>query len=229
VVEVAFTRAEAREAGVTIVIDVLRATSTIVQALQSGYARVLCAETLDGALALAAPGRVLAGERHCVRPDGFDLGNSPADTERPRGDELVLATTNGAPAMVRAAELSPVVLVACLLNLEAVIAAAAAAEDVQLLCSGTDARPALEDTYVAGRIAARLDGDLSDSALVARAVAGAYPCGRDALAASADAQVLNAAGLGADIDWCARESVVAFVPRLTASNPGVATIERADT
>jgi 2-phosphosulfolactate phosphatase len=226
VVDVAFTRAEAREAGVTIVIDVLRATSTIVQALEFGYARVLCAETLDGAVALAAPGRVLAGERHCIRPEGFDLGNSPAATADPRGEELVLATTNGAPAMVRAGNLSPVVLVACLLNLEAVIAAAAAAEDVQLLCSGTDARPALEDTYAAGRIVARLDGDLSDSALVARAVADAYPCGRDALAASADAQVLNAAGLGADIDWCARESVIPFVPRLTASSAGLATIER---
>jgi 2-phosphosulfolactate phosphatase len=226
VVDVAFTRAEARHAGVTIVIDVLRATSTIVQALQSGYTRVLCAETLEGALALAAPGRVLAGERHCIRPDGFDLGNSPADTEPPRGEELVLATTNGAPAIVRAAELSPVVLVACLLNLEAVIDAAAAEVDVQLLCSGTDARPALEDTYVAGRIVAQLDREMSDSALVAHAVASAYPHGRDALAASADARVLSAAGLGADIDWCARESVIPFVPRLAAWGPGVAEVER---
>jgi len=229
VLDVAFTRAEARQAAVTVVIDVLRATSTIVQALHSGYARVMCAATLDGALALAAPGRVLAGERHCLRPAGFDLGNSPADTEPPRGDELVLATTNGAPAIVRAAELSPVVLVACLLNLEAVIAAAAAEEDVQLLCSGTDARPALEDTYVAGRIAGRLDCDLSDSALVAHAVAGAYSCGRDALAAGADARVLNAAGLGADIDWCARESVIPFVPRLAQASNGVAVVERHDT
>jgi 2-phosphosulfolactate phosphatase len=227
-VEVAFTRADAREAGVTIVIDVLRATSTIVQALHSGYARVLCAETLDGALALAGPGRVLAGERHCLRPAGFDLGNSPADTEPPRGDELVLATTNGAPAIVRAAELSPVVLVACLLNLEAAIAAAATEDDVQLLCSGTDGRPALEDSYVAGRIVARLERELSDSALVAHAVASAYPCGRDALAAGADADVLNAAGLGADIDWCAQESVIPFVPRLAAASPGLATVERDD-
>jgi 2-phosphosulfolactate phosphatase len=228
-VDVAFTRAEARPARVTVVIDVLRATSTIVQALESGYARVLCADGLDGARQLAAPGRVLAGERHCVRPAGFDLGNSPAETDPPRGDELVLATTNGAPAIVRAAELSDVVLVACLLNLDAVIATAAAEDEVQLLCSGTDGRPALEDTYVAGRIVERLDSELSDSALVARSVARDYLNGRGALAAGADAQVLNAAGLCADIDWCARESVVSFVPRLTASSAGVAVVERVST
>jgi len=223
-IDVAFTRAEARPADVTIVIDVLRATSTIVQALHAGYRRVRCADGLDRARGLAAPGRVLAGERHCVRPPGFDLGNSPADTIPPRGDELVLATTTGAPAIVRAAELSPVVLIACLLNLDAAIDAIAG-EDVQLLCSGTDGRPALEDVYVAGRIAARLDGPLSDAALVARAVAHAYPANRDALAGSADAVVLVAAGLEADVEWCARESVVPVVPRLCATEQGVATVD----
>ncbi len=223
-IDVAFTRAEARPADVTIVIDVLRATSTIVQALHAGYRRVLCADGLDRARGLAAPGRVLAGEQDCVRPQGFDLGNSPADTIPPRGDELVLATTNGAPAIVRAAELSPVVLIACLLNLDAAIDAIAG-EDVQLLCSGTDGRPALEDVYVAGRIAARLDGPLSDAALVARAVAHAYPANRDALAGSADAVVLVAAGLEADVEWCARESVLPVVPQLCATEQGVATVD----
>ncbi|MEA2254710.1 MAG: 2-phosphosulfolactate phosphatase [Solirubrobacteraceae bacterium] len=222
-VDVAFTTADAREADVTIVIDVLRATSTIVQALDAGYRRVLCADGLDRARGLAGPGRVLAGERHCVRPADFDLGNSPAETIGPRGDELILATTNGAPAIVRAADLSPVVLIACLLNLDAVVEAADG-DDVQLLCSGTDARPALEDVYVAGRIAERLGGRRSDSALVALAVARGYARGRDALAASADAQVLGAAGLEADIDWCARESVVASVPRLRSSGDGVAVV-----
>jgi 2-phosphosulfolactate phosphatase len=222
-VDVAFTAAEAREADVTIVIDVLRATSTIVQALDAGYRRVLCADGLDRARGLAGPGRVLAGERHCVRPADFDLGNSPAETIGPRGDELVLATTNGAPAIVRAAQLSPVVLIGCLLNLDAVVEATDG-DDLQLLCSGTDARPALEDVYVAGRIAERLGGRRSDSALVALAVARGYACGRDALAASADAQVLGAAGLEADIDWCARESVVASVPRLGGSGDGVAVV-----
>lgn len=224
-IDVAFTPAEARPAEVTVVIDVLRATSTIVQALHAGYRRVLCADSLDRARGLAGPGRVLAGERRCVRPAGFELGNSPADTTPPRGEELVLATTNGAPAIVRAAELSPVVLIAGLLNLDAAVGAIAG-DDVQLLCSGTDGRPALEDAYVAGRIVARLDGAHSDAALVARAVARAYRTNRDALAASADAAVLSGAGLEADVDWCARESVITTVPHLSAIDCGVARVDR---
>ncbi|HEX7298016.1 MAG TPA: 2-phosphosulfolactate phosphatase [Solirubrobacteraceae bacterium] len=225
--DVAFVPAQARSAQVTVVIDVLRATSTMVQALAAGYRRVLCADGLDRARGLAGPGRVLAGERQCLRADGFDLGNSPAATIPPRGEELVLATTNGAPAIVRAAQLSPTVLVASLLNLDAVIAALAGCDDVLLLCSGTDAHPALEDTYVAGRIAARLPGTPSDAALVACAVARAYPLAHDALAASLDAAVLRERGMEADIDWCARESVIDLVPRARAVSEGVAATELA--
>jgi 2-phosphosulfolactate phosphatase len=212
-IDVAFTPADSWPAEITVVIDVLRATSTIVQALHSGYRRVICADSIERARGLAEPGRVLAGERRCVRPRGFALGNSPADMVHPRGAELVIATTNGTPTLVRAAQLSPTVLAGCLLNLDAVVEAARGS-DVQLLCSGTDGRPALEDVYVAGRIAARLPGRLSDAALTARAVALTYPSGRDALAASADGAALRAAGLEADIDWCAQESVTSFVPRL---------------
>src|SRR5262245_16766800 len=99
-IDVAFTPASAREADVTVVIDALRATSTISEALAGGYRQVRCVATLERALGLAGEGRVLAGERRCVRPPGFDLGNSPAEVRVPRGKELVLATTNGAPAIV---------------------------------------------------------------------------------------------------------------------------------
>ena len=206
------------------VIDVLRATSTITQALAAGYERVRCADSLERALTLAAPGRVLAGERRCRRPDGFALGNSPAETDPPRGAELVLATTNGAPAIVCAGALSPTVLIACLLNLDAVVAAIEG-DDVQLLCSGTDGRPALEDTFVAGRIVERLDGLRSDAANVARAVARAHGgSARSAFAACANARVLVAAGLESDLEWCARESVLEVVPRLTEVAGGVAVV-----
>jgi 2-phosphosulfolactate phosphatase len=222
-VDVAFTRAEAREAEVTVVLDVLRATSTIVQALDAGYRSVLCAATLGRARELARAGRVLAGERECTRPRGFRLGNSPSATIPPLAEELVLATTNGAPAIVSAVRLSPVVLIGSLLNLDAVVDAIGG-RDVQLLCSGTDGRPALEDVYAAGRIAARVPGQASDAALVARAVALAYPDARSALAASTDAERLVAVGLEADIDWCARESVTAVVPQARTLFPDVAAI-----
>jgi 2-phosphosulfolactate phosphatase len=208
-VDVALTPDTARPAPTTVVIDVLRATSTIVSALHAGYARVRCVPDLDAARALKAPGRVLAGERGCRRPHGFALGNSPSEASRPRGDELVLTTTNGVPALALAAALSPRVLVACLLNLDAVIEQLDG--DTQILCSGTDGRLGLDDVYVAGRIAARL-GVGTDAARVAQAVATGDA--RTVLEQSAGGRALVAAGLGSDLDVCARESITTVVPKL---------------
>ena len=69
----------------------------------------------------------------------------------------MLATTNGAPAIVRAALLAPTVLIACLRNLAAVAAAVSGA-DVLVLCAGTDGHPSIEDTYVAGRLVETIGG-----------------------------------------------------------------------
>ena len=157
-IDVALTPVELRPAAVAVVIDVLRATSTATQALAAGYKRVLCVESIERAQALRAPGRVLAGERDCVMPPGFDQGNSPQEAARPRGEELVLATTNGAPAIVAATDHAGAVLIACLLNLEAVLQRLRATDgDIQIICSGTDGGVALEDAYVAGRLSRRAE------------------------------------------------------------------------
>ncbi len=224
-VDVALTPAHAKAAQVTVVIDVIRASSTIVQALGGGYRRVLCTDSLDRARALAGPGRVLAGERRCIRPADFDLGNSPGDTLLAKGEELVLATTNGAPAVVLAGALSSVVLVGALLNLDALVAMIEPFEKIQLLCSGTDGGVSIEDTYLAGRIVARLQRACSDSALVACGVAEAHPNARAALGAGQARRLLDAGGLSADLDWCARESTVTAVPRVTSLTEGIATLE----
>jgi 2-phosphosulfolactate phosphatase len=226
VIDVAFTRAELRSADVAVVIDVLRATSTVTQALAAGYERVLCAESIDVALQLRTPGRVLAGERNCVKPAGFDQGNSPTEAVARHGDELVLATTNGAPTIVAAARHAPRVLLACLLYLASVIRTLRSPNgaDVQIACSGTDGAVALEDVYVAGRLCAALDGDRTDAALVAEAVVRGFPIPLDALAASADAGKLRAAGLGDDIAVCAPDSVLDVVPIVIGAGGGVATV-----
>jgi 2-phosphosulfolactate phosphatase len=226
VIDVALTPADLRPAEIAVVIDVLRATSTATQALGADYRRVMCTETLTLALGLRAPGRVLAGERNGIKPPGFDQGNSPAETTDRRGDELVLATTNGAPAIVAAAGRAPRVILACLLNLDAVVRTLRSHEeaDVQIVCSGTDGAAALEDVYVAGRLCAALAGERTDAALVAAAVARAFPTAFDALAASRDAARLRAVDLGADITACAVESVLDIVPGVIASRGGVATV-----
>ncbi len=223
-IDVAFTRAEVRPAAVAVVIDVLRASSSIIQALASGYRQVLCADSIERARELRAPGRVLAGEHELVPPEDFELGNSPAGFERPLADEVVLATTNGAPALVAAAGISERVLVGALLNLDAVTAALAAEDDVQLVCAGTHGRLGLEDVYVAGRIALRLPGPRTDAARTAECVAAHYSEAIDALSDSEDARALAEVGLQDDVEACAQESVIDAVPEAATGAPGVALV-----
>lgn len=227
-IDVAFLGTAVRPAGTAVVVDVLRATSTITLALASGYERVLVAGTIDEAKALRTPERTLAGEVGCARAPGFDLGNSPEETREPRGAELVLATTNGAPAIVAAAASSDEVLVASLLNLDAVLAQLDGRADILLVCAGTDGAVSMEDVYLAGRLSAQLAGKRSDAARIAEAVAAAYPNPVDALEASAGAVGLHREGLESDIAFCAQESVIATVPRLAETVDGIAVIQRAD-
>lgn len=226
VIDVAFTRSELHAADVAVVIDVLRATSTITEALGAGYRSVICVDTVHLAARLRAPGRVLAGEHRCVPPPGFDQGNSPREAMSLRGVELVLATTNGAPAIVAAAVHAGDVLIASLLNLDAVVGELRAISglELQIVCAGTDGAPSLEDSYLAGRICASLPGERTDAALIAESVARRYETPFDALAASADASVLRAVGLGADIAHCAQESRLALVPRMVSASQGIATV-----
>ncbi|MEA2154003.1 MAG: 2-phosphosulfolactate phosphatase [Solirubrobacteraceae bacterium] len=223
-IDVAFLGTQVRAADTAVVIDVLRATSTITLALASGYERVLVAGSIDEAKALRADGRVLAGEVGCARAPGFDLGNSPEETLEPRGTELVLATTNGAPAIVGSAELCGEVLAASMLNLEAV-AAQITGGDVLLVCAGTDGRVSIEDVYLAGRLSALLEGPRTDAAHVAEAVAAAYPTPLAALEASGGAVGLRREGLESDIVFCAQESIVGVVPRLTGTREGIAILK----
>jgi 2-phosphosulfolactate phosphatase len=229
VIDVAISPGSVPPADVAVVIDVLRATSTITAALAAGYETALCADSVERAMGLRRAGRVLAGERHCVMPEGFDQGNSPADASSVRGSELVLATTNGAPAIVRACRNASKVYVGCLLNLDAVVAILLGVHDpesehVVLVCAGTDGAVALEDVYAAGRIAARVSGPRTDAARVAEGVAQACRSPLSALQASADAAVLRRVGLAVDIADCAKDSTLEAVGEARACAAGVAAV-----
>jgi 2-phosphosulfolactate phosphatase len=228
-VDVCFTPLDIRPVEIAVVVDVLRATSTIVQALAVGYPRVVCCDSLATARELRSRGTVLAGESACLRPPDFELGNSPAAmaSAGPRGEELVLATTNGSPAVVAASLAAERVLIGCLLNLRAVLAALPRDARVAIVCSGTNGRAALEDVYLAGRLVAGLGGVPSDAARVAERVASAYGSPLEPLAASEGAAQLRATGQERDIAWCARESVLELVPEVRASEDGVSVVEPA--
>ena len=224
-VHVAFTPDEAAAAPTGVVIDVIRATSTICQALAAGYERVWCAAEVEDARALRNGDVTLGGERLGVLIDGFDLGNSPREYLEPRTSTLAMSTTNGTRAIVTAAERCERVYIASLLNLGAVTTAAAAhGDDVAVFCAGVKGAFALDDAYVAGRVAEGLGFERSDAAEAAVRLARSYPTAEEAFRASRSGRDLIEHGpeLEADIERCARESVLDVVPRLVAVNGVVA-------
>jgi 2-phosphosulfolactate phosphatase len=211
-IHVAFTPAEAASAPTGIVVDVVRATSTIAQALAAGYERVLCVPEIEQARALRdeLEDSVVGGERDAVRIEGFDVGASPRDFLEPRASTLILSTTNGTRTIVTAAERCDEVLIGSLLNLDALARAATErAEDVAVVCAGYKGAFALDDAYCAGRIVQALAGERTDAALAAALLASAFSNPIDGL----NARTYGPPGLEADVEFCARESVLAAVPR----------------
>ncbi len=213
-VHVAFTPDEAAPAPVGIVVDVLRATSTIAQALASGFRRVLCCAEIEEARALRAelPDSLVGGERNAVRIEGFDVGASPREFLEPRADTLILSTTNGTRAILETAQRCEEVFLGSLLNLAAV-AKAAAGRDTVVVCAGFQGAFALDDAYCAGRIVQLLEAERSDAAIAADLVARAFPSALDGL----NARTYGPPGLEEDIVFCARESVLDVMPRLVGS------------
>jgi 2-phosphosulfolactate phosphatase len=216
-VHIAFTPGERTPAPIGIVVDVLRATSTITQALASGYRRVLCCAEIDEARELAAsegPAK-LAGERRLEHIEGFDFGNSPREVAgEPAVDTLILTTTNGTRLLVDAAARFERVYVGSLLNLDAVASAAReTGEDVAVLCAGVLGQLALDDAYCAGRIAETLGGKPADSATVGIQLARSFGSPMEGLGASWSAGDLRRHGMESDIEWCARESTLDVAPQ----------------
>jgi 2-phosphosulfolactate phosphatase len=222
-VHVAFTPAEEASAPVGIVVDVLRATSTIAQALASGHARVLCCKEIDEARALRAriPDSVVGGERDAVRIEGFDVGASPREFVERRAETLVLSTTNGTGAVLGAASRCDVVLLGALLNLDALVREVRGrGEDVAILCAGFKGAFALDDAYCAGRIVQELGAQRSDAAIAAQLVAQAFPDAHAGLTA----RTYGPPGLEEDIRFCARESMLEVVPRFVGLDGAAAEI-----
>src|SRR5918912_927038 len=161
-VHVAFTPEEEAAAPVGVVVDVLRATSTIAQALAAGYRRVLCCAAIEDARRLREqiPDSLVGGERKAVRIEGFDVGASPREFLEPRAETLILSTTNGTRAILSAASSCREVVLGSLLNLGAVAShARARGEDTLILCAAFKEAFAIDDAYCAGRIVALLDAE----------------------------------------------------------------------
>jgi len=208
-----------------VVIDVLRATSTIVEALASGARNVFPVGSIEEALRLAntlgRDGVLLCGERKCLPIEGFDLGNSPREftPDAVRGKTLVMSTTNGTAVMSLSAGASRVVI-GSLLNLSAVVEELARSEaEPVLICSGRERHFGLEDAVCAGVVASRVmealpgEWQLNDGAVAALALARELSADYEALfsRSSAGRSIVDA-GLGEDLAFCAQVDRHAVVP-----------------
>lgn len=216
--------------GIAVVIDLLRASSTIVAALAAGAERVIPCGEVEESRQIAAQlplGTVLlGGERGGVRIDGFDLGNSPAEYTPAivRGKTLVFTTTNGTRALLRARGARRVI-VAAFANINAAVRwLASESGPIHILCAGTDGQVTLEDVLCAGFIAQgvrRAVGgvDLADDstrlALNLSETRGShYDSYLSVLRESRGGRNLIEIGLERDIELVARWDVAELVPEL---------------
>ena len=172
-----------RKAGLLVMIDQIRASTTITTLLDLGCRHVYLARSVGEARRLARrTGSLLAGEHHAVRPKGFDFENSPSqltlEAGRVRDRSVVLCTTNGTAVLHRVRRL-PTVLIGCLRNARACAGVAVsiatsladrdaarpqrklqpamqASPHIQVTCAGGERRFVLEDAVTAGVIAKRI-------------------------------------------------------------------------
>ena len=220
-----------------IVVDVLRASSSIVTLLERGAARVVPTASIEDARSLKSQlvDHLLCGERDGLPPEGFDYGNSPAEFARAdlAGSAAILATSNGTRILAALAD-APVVLVGCLLNRTACARAALelARErglDISVVCSAAYGGSAfvLEDALGAGAIvdavmAANPALVCGDAARFARdAFVSASRDLAAAVASAHHARELSEAGFGEDVAYCARLDVSAVVPVVERGEGGV--------
>lgn len=211
-------------AGATVVvIDVVRATTSIIEALANGARAIYPTTSIEDAVRLASSlGRddtLLCGERKGLKIEGFDLGNSPREfsAEVVGKMKLVMSTTNGTAALAAGRE-GDRLLACAFTNLGAVARAVAGDAHLVVICAGRDDRFSLDDALCAGHLVARLTdvagepNEINDAADAARALAGSRDPSRAVLEATVGGALLAGIGMQDDLDICAeldRHDIVA--------------------
>ncbi len=212
--------------GVCAVVDVIRATTTLIAMAEAGDPEVWIAGDVASARQAAeqlGPNTLLCGERGGLPPEGFDHGNSPREFRHIdlTGRRAVLSTTNGAYAIERWGHARRT-FIAALRNATAVADHLLEDPDtptITIACAGRSGALALDDLYTAGLIVQRLlakspDLNLDESAVTALHVTNAYPSADAALAASTSAHLLEPVGLWDDVTFCAQIDVSQAVPEV---------------
>lgn len=213
-----FNQVEDLDKKIVVIIDILRATSTICTMLESGAQEVITVASEQDARALAKTnGFILAGERNGEKLEGFDMGNSPLEALKADIDnqKIVLTTTNGTRCIHMAREAKSIII-GSFLNLSAVCNYIDDhTEDVVLFCAGWKDRINMEDSLFAGAVCMGLDGDyqFDDSSLLAQS---AYAIAEDDLyrhlQSSNHFQRLSRLNVEDDIRYCCEIDQFESVP-----------------
>ncbi|WP_069292789.1 2-phosphosulfolactate phosphatase [Fervidobacterium thailandense] len=143
-----------------VVIDVLRATTTIVTALANGALEVVPVASLEEAMEFGKRGYLVCGERGGLKPPEFDLGNSPLDYTRDRveGRKICITTSNGTKAILCALNFSKRVFLGSFLNLSTLAERLKNVEKIIIICAGNEKTVSFEDCLLAGAIVSKLVG-----------------------------------------------------------------------
>jgi 2-phosphosulfolactate phosphatase len=209
------------ESATVVVVDVVRATTTLVEALANGargiYATASTEEAVKLAQSLGREDTLLCGERKGSKVPGFHLGNSPREFTRDplEGKRLVMSTTNGTRALAKGQH-GARLLTCAFTNLSAVAKAVGSAERVVVLCAGREGRFSLDDALCAGHLVRMVQGDrdlaMNDASQAAAAWAEFRKPTRQFLETTDGGRALVEIGLGDDLDVCAdvdRHDIVA--------------------
>ncbi|HEY8543373.1 MAG TPA: 2-phosphosulfolactate phosphatase family protein [Pseudothermotoga sp.] len=196
-----------------VIVDVLRATSTIVTALANGAKCVIPVKTISQARGKKRENTLICGERGGIRPRGFDLGNSPKEYFDVKDKEIILTTTNGTKAISMVN--SQILYAACFLNLHAVVDQLKNHKDVTVICSGQEGKVTYEDVLCAGAIVHELcRNDLTDAARISKELWSRSKNKNlsKLLMKSNHAQELVKYGFSSDISFCSQVDLYNIVP-----------------
>jgi 2-phosphosulfolactate phosphatase len=205
---------------IVVVIDVLRATSSMCVAFTQGVNSIIPVATIEESIAYREKGFLIGAERNGEMLDGFDIGNSPFSymDEKVKGRDIALTTTNGTQA-IAAAKGAKQIVVGSFLNLDALCNWLATQEgNIVLLCSGWKNSVNIEDTLLAGAVVHKMRGDfdftnLRDTSIIAERL---YLLAKDDLNGfleeSSHRNRLKKLNIDKDIEYCLTPNQAHVVP-----------------
>ncbi|HEY9165135.1 MAG TPA: 2-phosphosulfolactate phosphatase [Candidatus Kryptonia bacterium] len=226
-IEVFFSPAGVDELGMrgrnVVIIDVLRATTTICTALRNGAREIIPTPDLENATKissnLSAESKLLGGERMGKKIDGFDLGNSPLEYTPlvVGGKTVVFTTTNGAGA-IHKCRYASMALIGSFVNVSSVVQAIVDVGGTwTILCSGQQGSFSVEDATCAGMIISKVEAvsevETDDAGLNAVILYKNYKKSiLGMLRKSAHGKYLISIGFADDLEFCAAVDSVPVLP-----------------